>query len=70
MPIFLAPVNEEVTITHIHDNSKVGKHLRELGLTEGSRVRILSNEGKAVIVEVRGSRLALDQDIAREILVS
>ena len=70
MPIFLAPVNQEVTVTHIHDNSKVGKHLRELGVTEGSKIRVLSNEGKAVIIEVKGSRLALDRDIARAILVS
>lgn len=70
MPIFLAPVDEEVTITHIHSDVKVAKHLRELGLIEGAKIRILSNEAKAVIVDVRGSRLALDRDIARAILVS
>ena len=70
MPIFLAPVGETVTITHIHDNSKVGKHLRELGIIEGERVKILSTDHKAVIIEVKGSRLALDRDVAHAILIS
>lgn len=70
MPIFLAPVDEIVTITHIHSDVKVAKHLRELGLIEGAKVRILSNEVKSVIVEVRGVRLALDREVANAILVS
>lgn len=70
MPIFLAPVDEEITITHIHSDNKISKHLRELGLVEGTKIRLLSKEAKAVIVEVKGVRLALDRDISRAILVS
>lgn len=70
MPIFLAPVNEEVTITHIHGDCKVTKHLNELGLTVGAKVRLLSKDKGALILFVLGSKLALDRDIAKSILVS
>ena len=70
MPIFLAPLNEEVTITHIHGDAKTVKHLQDLGLTTGVKIRLISKDQGAIIVYVFASKLALDKDIARAILVS
>ncbi|MCR5505523.1 MAG: ferrous iron transport protein A [Bacilli bacterium] len=70
MPIFLAPLNTEVTITHIHGEGKVVKHLKDLGLTAGAKVRVLANDKGALILFVLGSKLAIDKDSARAILVS
>ena len=70
MPIFLAPLNEELTITHIHGDGKDIRHLKDLGLTEGAKVRVLSKDKGALILFVLGSKLALDRDTAKAILVS
>ena len=70
MPIFLAPLNEEVTITHIHGDGKVIKHLQDLGLTTGAKVRVISRDKGALILYVFGSKIALDRDIAKAIVVS
>ncbi len=70
MPIFLAPINEEVTITHIHGEAKVAKRLQDLGITVGAKVRVMSKEKGALILYVFGSKLALDRDIASAIIVS
>ena len=70
MPIFLAPINEEVTITHIHGDNKTVKHLQDLGFTPGVKVRVMSKDKGALIVYVFNSKLALDRDIAKAIVVS
>ncbi len=70
MPIFLAPLNEEITITHIHGDGKTSKHLQDLGLTVGAKVRVISKDKGALILYVFGSKLALDIDTARAIMVS
>lgn len=70
MPIFLAPLNEEVQITHIHGDAKTAKRLNDLGLVVGAKVRVLSKQKGALILNVLGSKLALDRDIASAILIS
>ena len=71
MPIFLAPLNEELTITHIHGDSKeVSKHLQDLGLTVGAKVRVLAKDKGALLLMVFGRKLAIDRDTAKFILVS
>ena len=40
-----------------------------LGLTPGAQVRVVASHFGAVIVEVEGRRVALSQDIARDIRV-
>ena len=70
MPIFLAPLNEELTITHIHGDDKTVRHLKDLGLTTGAKVRVMSKDKGALVIYVFESKLALDRDIAKAILVS
>ena len=70
MPIFLAPLNEEVTITHIHGDEKTVRHLKDLGLTTGAKVRLMSKDKGAIVLYVFNSKLALDRNIAKNIVVS
>lgn len=70
MPIFLAPINEEVTISFIKGDEKVKRHLAELGLTVGGRVMVISRDGKSVVLLVKNTRLALDRDISGSILIA
>lgn len=70
MPIFLAPLNQEITITHIECDDKEINHLAALGITKDAKVTLLSSQNRSVIVLVRGSRLALDRNLASKIFVA
>ena len=69
MPIVMAPMNTPVTVIKILTEDKVKKHLENLGITIGSTVTVLSEEGGSVILLVKEVRLALDKNLATKILV-
>ncbi|MCR5490592.1 MAG: ferrous iron transport protein A [Bacilli bacterium] len=69
MPIFLASTDTELTITHVHGRDEATRHLHDMGLVAGAKVRVLSKEGKSVILVLGGSRIALDSNLASRIVV-
>ena len=69
MPIMIAPLNQELTVIRITGGDKAMKHLRELGIVPQMKITLLSQEASGVILSVGESRLAIDKDIARAILV-
>lgn len=69
MPIMIAPLNQELTVIRITGGDKAMKHLRELGIVSQMKITLLSQEASGVILRVGESRLAIDKDIARAILV-
>ena len=44
-------------------------HLAALGLTPGTEIKVCSNLGGPLVIEVRGSRLSLGRGIASKIMV-
>ncbi len=70
MPIFIAPLNVELTITRILVDETTKKHLENLGITVNSKIQVLSSENGSVIVLVKEGRLALDKNIAMKIFVA
>ncbi len=70
MPIAIAPKGEELLIRRVSADDKVRKHLRELGIFEGSKITLLSSDGGNVIVIVKEGRLCLDRALAGKILVA
>lgn len=69
MPIFLASTDTDLTITHVHGHDETTRHLRDLGIVEGAKVRLLSKEGRSIILMLSGSRIALDSGLASRIVV-
>ncbi len=69
MPIMIAPVDTDLTIVRIVGNDKTCKHLRELGLVPNTIIRLLSHTESGIIVRVGETRLALDKNVARNIVV-
>ena len=69
MPLFMLGVGNRRRILAVHGDDAVRKHLGELGFVEGAEVEIISESGGNVIVAVYGSRLALNRDLARRIMV-
>lgn len=70
MPIAFAPSGRELEIRKVGADDKTKKHLQELGITEGSKVTLISSSGGNVIVIVKEGRLCLDRTLAGKILVA
>lgn len=70
MPIALAPAGKELLIRKIGADEKVKRHLQELGISEGSKITLISSSGGNVIVIVKEGRVCLDKTLAGKILVA
>ena len=69
MPLIIAPLNVILKVIKILLDDKTKKHLESLGITIDSEIKILECSGGSVIIAVKDGRLALDSNIATEILV-
>ena len=70
MPIAIAPKGEELLVRRVGADEKIKRHLREMGIFEGSKITLLSSDGGNVIVIVKEGRLCLDRALAGKILVT
>lgn len=69
MPLNVAQPGEENIIRKIGGTPEVRKHLEDLGFVAGGTVTMLTVLGGNVIVRVKGTRIALDADMARRIMI-
>ena len=69
MPLALAATGEENTIKKIGGSPEVKKHLEDIGFVVGVTVKVISTLGGNVIVNVKESRIAINSDMARKIMV-
>lgn len=69
MPLNVAQPGEESIIRKIGGSPEVKQHLADLGFVVGGTVTLLSVLGGNVIVNVKGSRVALNADMARRIMI-
>lgn len=69
MPLALADIGEENIIKRIGGSPQVRKHLENLGFVVGGRVIIVSAIAGNVIVNVKESRIAISEEMARKIMV-
>ena len=69
MPLMLAGIGEENTIKKIGGSPEIKKHLEDLGFVVGGSVTIVNALGRNVIVNVKESRVAISEEMARRIMV-
>ena len=69
MPLTYATPGEETIVKKVGGNPDVKRHLENLGFTPGGRVTLISALGGNVIVKVKESRIALNEDMARKVMV-
>lgn len=69
MPLTFATPGEENIIRKVGGNQEVKRHLENLGFTPGGSVTLVSTLGGNVIVKVKESRIALDQEMARKVMI-
>ena len=69
IPLIFANKNEEQVIKKISGSDEVKRHLENLGFTVGGTVTIINSLGGNVIVKVKESRIAINEDMARRIMI-
>lgn len=69
LPLVMAQVGEESTIMKINGQDKTRQHLAELGFVVGEKVTVISKLGGNMILSVKNSRIAVDEDMLKRIMV-
>ena len=69
MPLMLAGIGEGNTIKKIGGSPEIKKHLEDLGFVVGGSVTVVNALGGNVIVNVKESRVAISEEMARRIMV-
>lgn len=69
MPLTLAEVGKPNIIKKIGGSPEVKKHLENLGFVVGGGVMIINSLGGNVIVNVKESRVAISEEMARKIMI-
>ena len=69
MPLTLAGIGEKNVIGRVGGNEETRRFLGNLGIINGAEITVISTIGGNDIVNVKDSRVALNEDMARHILV-
>ena len=69
MPLSLAKAGDVSCIKQLTGNDKTRRHLEDLGLVVGSDIMIVAEMAGNIIVNIKGSRLAIDKSLANNILI-
>lgn len=69
MPLVIAERGKPQIVKKIGGNDEVKRHLENLGFTVGATVTVVNSLAGNVIVKVKESRIAINEDMARRIIV-
>lgn len=70
VPLFTAKVGTEGVISRISGKDDVKRHLNNLGFTIGEPITVTQECYGSVIVDVRGSRVAIDRSMTSKIMIT
>ena len=69
MPLTMASIGEANTIRKVGGNEETKRFLENLGFVAGAEITVVSAIGGNVIVNIKDSRVAINQDMAGHIRV-
>ena len=69
MPLTMASIGETNTIRKVGGNEETKRFLENLGFVAGAEITVVSAIGGNVIVNIKDSRVAINQDMATHIMV-
>ena len=69
MPLTMASIGETNTIRKVGGNEETKRFLENLGFVAGAEITVVSAIGGNVIFNIKDSRVAINQDMARHIMV-
>ncbi len=68
VPLTFCKTGDSGTIVSITGRENSRRFLNELGFTPGAAIRIVSQSGGNLILDVKGSKIAIDRSMASKIL--
>lgn len=69
IPLVFANTGETQIIKKIGGNDATKRHLENLGFTIGGAVTVVNSLNGNLIIKVKESRIALNEDMAKKIMV-
>ena len=70
MPLAMAQPGETVTVIGVRAGWGLQRRLADMGLTPGVQIRVVNSQMSGpVLIDLRGSRVALGRGIAQKIIV-
>lgn len=69
MPLTMMTTGESNVIRRVSGNEETRRFLENLGFVVGTKIEVLSSLGGNVIVNVKDSRVAINQDMAKHIMI-
>ena len=69
IPLTFAEPGQENIIRKVGGNPEVKRHLENLGFTPGGNVTLISSLGGNVIVKVKEARIALNEEMAKKVMI-
>ena len=69
MPLTFAELGERNIVKKVGGNDEIRQHLADLGFVVGSEVSVVSTMGGNIIVNVKESRIAISEEMAKRIMV-
>lgn len=69
MPLTMLNIGETGKIKRIGGNEEIRRFLNNLGFVIGAEVSVVSAIGGNVIVNIKDSRVAINEDMAKRIMV-
>lgn len=70
MPLTFLRQGEEACVLKVRGNDDMHHHLENLGFVPGAPLRIVSEQGGNLIVEIKGAQIALDRSAASKVITS
>lgn len=69
MPLTMATMGEVNKIVKVGGNEETRRFLENLGFVAGTEITVVSSNGGNLIVNVKDSRIAVNEDMARHIVI-
>ena len=69
MPLTMAEIGKVSVINRVNGNEETRRFLVNLGFVAGTEVTVLSEMGGNVIVSIKNSRIAVNAEMARHIMI-
>lgn len=70
MPLSFLRSGERARVAKVRGRGELHHHLENLGFVEGAMVSVVSEQGGNLIVEVKGSQVALDRQTASKVVTA
>ena len=69
MPLSMINIGEKARVANIHGSDAVRRHLGALGFVPGAVVTVVQVMGGNMILGLQDSRIAINDDLARRVMV-